>query len=622
MVNTPETMNFVLVDYKGGAAFSQCERLPHTVGMVTDLDSHLVERALDSLRAELTYREHVLADAGAKDLEDYLDAQARGHVGPTLPRLMIVIDEFASMARELPDFVTGLVNIAQRGRSLGIHLVLATQRPSGVVSPEIRANTNLRVALRMTDAGESKDVIDAPEAAHIAKSQPGRAYARLGHTSVVPFQSARVGGRRLSPSDAGRVQEPYVVRVPVADLGALPPSRPAARRREDVETDLAALVATLREAARLSDRPTPRRPWLPALPELLPLAAVEQPGAAEGGAPAAFAWALEDAPADQRQGPAVLDLDGFGHRYVIGAPGSGRSTALRTTAFAAAAALPVADLHLYAIDCGNGALAVLDELPHTGAVVQRGQSDRTGRLLARLRAELARRQQVLAAGSFANVTEQREHAGPGTALPRVLVLIDRWESFVSSYGEVDGGALVDAVQELLRDGASAGIHLLVAGDRSLLSSRMSVLTDDALVLRLTDRFDYGMVGINHKKLPEEIPPGRAFRSGSGLEVQVAVLGDDPAGRAQTAAARRLAATIRERADVAPGSGPFRVDDLPSTITLDDAYRYAGREAARPCGPCSAWAATTSRRTAWTWRTTRPRSSSPAPPAPVGPRCSP
>ncbi|WP_369374190.1 FtsK/SpoIIIE domain-containing protein [Promicromonospora sp. Populi] len=576
VVNTPETMNFVLVDYKGGAAFSQCEQLPHTVGMVTDLDSHLVERALDSLRAELTYREHILAAAGAKDLEDYLDAQSRGHVGPTLPRLMIVIDEFASMARELPDFVAGLVNIAQRGRSLGIHLILATQRPSGVISPEIRANTNLRVALRMTDKSESKDVIDANDAADIAKSQPGRAYARLGSTSLIPFQSARVGGRRLSLSDVVQVEPPFVGRVAVGDLGAPAPRRPRTKRQENVETDLAALVETLRETATLGDWPVPRRPWLPALPDLLAFSDLVQPSAQSQ-----FGWAMEDSPSDQRQGPAIIDLDEFGHRYVIGAPGSGRSTTLRTTAFAAASGMAVSDLHLYAIDCGNGALTVLNELPHTGAVVQRGQAERTKRLLTRLQAELGRRQQVLAAGNFASVTEQRELAEPGDRLPRVLLLIDRWESFMSTYGEIDSGTLVEIVQELLRDGASAGIHLLVAGDRSLMSSRMSVLTDDSLVLRLTDRFDYGMAGIDHKKLPEEIQPGRGFRSGSGLEVQVAILGDDPAGRAQTTAARQLAAGIREREDVAPGTGPFRVDDLPSTITVDAAYQYVGPEAARP-----------------------------------------
>ncbi|MFD0518504.1 FtsK/SpoIIIE domain-containing protein [Paractinoplanes durhamensis] len=155
VANRPDAMNFVLVDYKGGAAFKDCVDLPHTVGMVTDLDTHLVERALTSLTAELTHREHLLAAVGAKDLEDYVDYSTRRAVPEPIPRLLIVIDEFASMARELPDFVTGLVNIAQRGRSLGIHLILATQRPNGVVNAEIRANTNLRVALRVTDAGRA-----------------------------------------------------------------------------------------------------------------------------------------------------------------------------------------------------------------------------------------------------------------------------------------------------------------------------------------------------------------------------------------------------------------------------------------------------------------------------------
>ena len=195
IANRPDEMTFVLVDYKGGSAFADCVQLPHTVGMVTDLDPHQVERALASLSAELTRREHTLAAAGAKDIEDYQLLVDKRQARP-LPRLVIVIDEFASMVRDLPDFVTGLVNIAQRGRSLGIHLILATQRPSGVVSADIRANTNLRIALRVTDAAESADVIGAPDAASISKTTPGRAYVRLGHGSLVPFQTGRVGGRR------------------------------------------------------------------------------------------------------------------------------------------------------------------------------------------------------------------------------------------------------------------------------------------------------------------------------------------------------------------------------------------------------------------------------------------
>jgi DNA segregation ATPase FtsK/SpoIIIE, S-DNA-T family len=189
VANRPDAMNFVLVDYKGGAAFKDAVRLPHTVGMVTDLDAHLVERALTSLGAELTRREHMLAAVGAKDIDDYFEAGSRRGAEP-MPRLLIVIDEFASMVRELPDFVAGLVNIAQRGRSLGIHLILATQRPSGVVSGEIRANTNLRISLRVTDTADSGDIIGVPDAAQISASTPGRAYVRLGHACRSPSTTA------------------------------------------------------------------------------------------------------------------------------------------------------------------------------------------------------------------------------------------------------------------------------------------------------------------------------------------------------------------------------------------------------------------------------------------------
>ena len=234
VANRPDELTFVLVDYKGGSAFKDCARLPHTVGMVTDLDNHLVGRALVSLGAELRRREHLLAAPGAKDLEDYWALQRSRPDLPAIPRLVLVIDEFASMVAELPDFVDGLVSIAQRGRSLGIHLVLATQRPSGVVSADIRANTNLRISLRVTDENDSRDVIDAPDAARIQKNQPGRAFVRSGASTLMPFQSGRVGGR--SPdAEAGpkKADEPLAWAVPWAEVGLPAPDAAQERVRAD-----------------------------------------------------------------------------------------------------------------------------------------------------------------------------------------------------------------------------------------------------------------------------------------------------------------------------------------------------------------------------------------------------
>ena len=268
VANRPDAMTFVLIDYKGGSAFKDCARLPHTVGMVSDLDGHLTVRALDSLGAELKRREEMLPHAGAKDIEDYWDTR---RLRPELnlepmPRLVLVIDEFAAMVAELPDFVHGLIDIARRGRSLGVHLLLATQRPAGVVSADIRANTNLRIALRVTSSDESADVIDAPDSAYIAKSTPGRCYVRSGASNLVAVQSARIGDRR--PGTGPVAASAQVMTVPWRGLGrAMPaPAKAAGSDEETMATDLS--VSSTRSpppTARPASARSAGRGWSPCL---------------------------------------------------------------------------------------------------------------------------------------------------------------------------------------------------------------------------------------------------------------------------------------------------------------------------------------------------------------------
>ncbi|MCU1599580.1 MAG: putative cell division-related protein, partial [Frankiales bacterium] len=533
VANRPDAMSFVLIDYKGGAAFKDCARLPHTVGMVTDLDGHLVERALASLTAELTARELQLAAAGAKDIEDLWDG------GGSLARLVIVIDEFASLAEELPDFVRGLVGIAQRGRSLGVHLVLATQRPSGVVSPEIRANTNLRIALRVTEAAESLDVLDAPDAASVPRSLPGRAFARTGHSTLFPFQAARVGGRRPGLVDAAL----HVLEVPWSALGRPLPAAPLEETPDDA-TDLHALVEAVRAASEGVE--LPRRPWLEALPVALPVPAAS---------PLVLPFGVEDHPGTQSQRTAALDLVHGGHLLVAGAARSGRTTLLRALAASLAAATSADDVHLYALDCGGGSLLELEALPHTGAVVTRSQPDRAERLLARLSAEVTRRQELLAAAGWSDLAEQR--AGSASPLPYLLLMVDRWEGF-TAFEEHDTGRLPDALLRLVRDGLSVGLRVVVTGDRTALIGKLSQAVEDTVVLRLAERSDYSLAGLSPRSLPEVIGDGRGFRG--GVELQVGLLCEDPPGTAQGAALAAAAA-----AAVAGVCRPFRVDVLPTRL---------------------------------------------------------
>ncbi|MFJ3778868.1 FtsK/SpoIIIE domain-containing protein [Streptomyces sp. NPDC090075] len=579
VVNRPDEMTFVLVDYKGGSAFAECADLPHTVGLVTDLDTRLVERALVSLGAELRRRETQLAQASAKDIEDYLDKRARGgNVLPPLPRLLLVIDEFASMARELPEFISGLVNIAQRGRSLGIHLVLATQRPGGAVTPDIRANTNLRIALRTTDTSESRDIIDAPDSGDISPANPGRAYARLGPSALLPFQAGRVGGRR--PGGQAAEGTEVAVRAEPVTWQNLGGPLPAARSRggsggarTEAVTDLAVLAGAVAQASRLADVPRQPSPWLPPLPGLLPWTPppAPKPAAEREAALPAVEYGLVDLPAQQTRVPLVLDLDRAGHLHIVGSPRSGRSQTLRTLAAALGQAHGADDVNLYGIDCGNGALNALTALPHCGAVVDRNQIERLGRLLDRLGAELTARQSILGTRGTADLTELRRAQPAEERLAHIVLMVDRFEVFEREFTAYDNGSYMERMIRLLRDGAGVGIHVVLAGDRVLGSSRFSGTTEDKIVLRLNDRQDYSSVGIPSKSAPTDPAPGRGIRTQDLSEAQIAVLGEDLAGSAQAGILVTLGQELTEREAAVPAARrPIRLDVLPDRIAYADA----------------------------------------------------
>ena len=565
--NRPDEFNFVLIDYKGGAAFKDCQHLPHTVGMVTDLDGHLTTRALDSLGAELRRREHQLADADAKDIEDYI--AGRKPDDEPMPRLLIVIDEFAALVAELPDFVTGLVDVARRGRSLGVHLILATQRPAGVVNAEIKSNTNLRIALRVTDGNDSDDVIESPAAARISKSFPGRAYARLGHSSLTPFQSARVGGRPRGTEAEELASQAFGWRdLPHAG------HRPVVEEVEDdvsTPTDLATLVGAIQSANDLIGLEPMRKPWLPPLPEQLSLDSLEL-AEPEDGVVAPIPLGRSDVPHRQLQVDELWDLEGAGHLMIAGQSRSGRSSALRLVAGAIARQCSPADVHLYGLDAGNNALLPLVSLPHVGAVVTRTQVDRVYRLLDFLQKELARRQQALAEQGFADIGEQRRSTGPDDRLPYLVVLLDRLEGYTAAFESVDGGILVDRITGLLQEGAGVGIRFVIAADRSGVLGRISTLVEDRIMLSMSDPSDFSAIGLGNRDVPSAMPPGRAFRGGERpREMQWALLDATGIGTDQVRALHEIGRVSHERfADLPRSRRPQRIDELPASLGLAEA----------------------------------------------------
>lgn len=545
--SAPQDLAFVLIDYKGGAAFYGCENLPHTLGLVTDLDGHLTARALTSLQAELRNREGAFARAGVADLEDYRTSpEAALH---PLPRLVLVVDEFASLAEELPNFLSGLIGVAQRGRSLGLHLVLATQRPAGVVSPEIKANMSLRIALRVTDSAESSDVIASGAAAWISKKHPGRAFAQIAG-ELVEFQTARVAVP-VAPADEVRVTE----------LGFWnEPPQPAAIS-EGAADDQSALCAAIKVAAGLQHGPMPLRPWLPPLPAQISSAQL----GTQDRKSHEVAFGLVDDPAQQRQQPAVHDLVQGGSIGFIGGARSGRTTALRTILGQAAGQLPPHRLNLYVIDCAAQSFGALVELPHCGAVVGRDDPPNVARLVSRLLDELADRQRQLAAHGMGSLEEAYED---GLFLPSVLLAIDGWEALTALSDELDGGRTADSVIQLIRDGAAVGFSVLVTGDRATLGLRIGPALRRKFILPMTDRADYQLAGLSRTNLPARLSAGQAFGAEDGLEARLAILGPDRSPAAQWQELHRIA--LPAPSGTRRWTGPsVRILPLPSSVRYLD-----------------------------------------------------
>ncbi|QYN35495.1 FHA domain-containing protein [Pseudonocardia sp. DSM 110487] len=560
--NPPTGLNFLFLDYKGGATFKDLDSLPHVVGSVTNLNTRLAARALSSLRAELNRRQAQLAAAGAEDLADYRRRAAADPGLPPFPRLVVVADELAELKEQLQSLVDGLVNVARVGRSLGVHLILATQKAAGVVDGQIRANTDLRVCLRVKETGDSQDVIDTPEAAYLPSAYPGRALLVRGSGPAQLLQTARVTAPRRSAS--GTVRRAVAMRW--FDVAAPPP--PADGATDELTTDLNVLVDAVRAAAHAEGLAPPYRPWLPPLPTTLALDTLP---------PTRFAipLGLWDRPQDQRQDVLEVPL-GSGHLAIVGSGRSGRTTALRAVAVGLARAAGPAELHLHVVD-GFGGLAGLDALPHTGVVVGPDDAERLERLLTRLAATMRDRRRDLSRLGATSVAELWSRNAPD-APPHIVLLVDGWDGLVES----TDGAAQTAMLDLLSGGPAAGITVCLAGDERILKSRLLARLTHRLCLRLNNPTDATLLGLQVRNLPEDLPPGRALWADDGEQVQVPLLTTDPSGPAQAAALADVAARLRAGAEQPdPTRAPMRLDRLPEQITLAEATRLGTQPTTGP-----------------------------------------
>ncbi len=555
----PDRVGFLLVDYKGGAAFKDAMRLPHCVGVVTDLDEHLTRRVLQALDAEIRRREELLSDAGARDLTELRHSAPESAPGD----LVIVVDEFATLAKEIPEFVEGVVDIAARGRSLGLRLVLATQRPAGVINDRIRANVGVRIALRVNDESDSNDVIESREAAHIPRTLPGRAFLKV-HRDLEEFQSAFVGGP---------VRDDAAAAIEVDDLWSAAATAPRWSGASET-TLLEAVVSACDKVMRLGRWATPHVPWLPAMPPMVTLGELsEKAGRLRAGS---VPLALADLPQQQAQRVVALDLEQHQNLLVFGTSRSGKTTVLRTIAAGLMASLGPDELHLYGLDFGGHGLHVLTGAAQCCGVVGPDEPGRIARLLRRVGSVVDTRKRAMATAGVTDFSElARRTIGP---MPRLVVLLDGYAGATAALERLDGGRLLERLERLIPDGPSVGVHFVITADRraAVPSALTSVITT-RLVLRMAERDDYTLLGVESALARHaRLGPGRGFIQGS-TEVQVGVLASADATQEHAALAQLGERTVQHWPVPAPPLGR-----MPGEVLLES-LPTAEHGFVLPCG---------------------------------------
>ncbi|MET9803688.1 type VII secretion protein EccCa [Streptomyces sp. NPDC006368] len=524
VTHSSETLNFVLADFKGGATFAGMSQMPHVAAVITNLadDLTLVDRMGDAIRGELQRRQELLRSAGNyANIHDYEKARAAGAPLEPLASLVLVIDEFSELLTAKPDFIDMFIQIGRIGRSLGVHLLLASQRLEEGKLRGLDTYLSYRIGLRTFSAAESRTAIGVPDAYHLP-SVPGSGYLKFGTEEMTRFKAAyvsgtyRTGGPRLSADQLPIERRPAVfTATPVPVVYAAPDPAHLASSRGEEDDALADTVLDV-IVRRLEGQGVPaHQVWLPPLDQaptldhLLPgLAPTAERGltATEYTRPGGLTvpLGLIDKPFEQRREVLYRDFSGAaGHMMVVGGPQSGKSTLMRTLISAFALTHTPREVQFYALDFGGGGMAALADLPHVGGVASRLDPERVRRTVAEVMGVLNRREEFFRSNGIDSIsTYRRKRAAgelPGEAWGDVFLVIDGWGQFKNDYDMLE-----PVVSDIAARGLGYGIHVVVTAARYM---EVRAALKDQMLGRLELRLGDVMDSEFDRKVAANVPPG-------------------------------------------------------------------------------------------------------------------
>lgn len=580
----PEALNLVLVDFKGGATFLGMERIAHVAAVITNLADELamVDRMKDALEGEMNRRQELLRTAGNfANVGDYEKARAAGAPLDPLPALFIVVDEFSELLAQQPEFADLFAAIGRLGRSLHMHLLLASQRLDEGRLRGVDSHLSYRIGLKTFSANESRSVLGVPDAYHLP-SVPGAGYLKTDSADIQRFSAAYVSGpyesgrtsRRPRTTTVAGASGPrvFTARAVVSAPAAPVPVPEVESTPEESAGGGRSVLATVVERLLGHGRPA-HEVWLPPLDESAPLNLLMSRTVLTGEVPrhASLRTAVGtvDRPFDQRRDPLVVDLSGAaGNVVVVGGPQSGKSTLLRSLIMSMALTHTAEQVQFYCLDFGGGTLSGIAGLPHVGSVAGRLDADRVRRTVAEMMSLLRRRERMFAEGgieSMGQLRRMRADGAPGTAADPhgdVFLVVDGWPSVRQDFEPLEQAIGIIAAQ-----GLSYGVHVVISAPRwGDVRPAMRDLLGTRLELRLGDPSD-SEYGRKRAALVPEGRPGRGIDR-DGLHILAALPRVDGSSEA-TDLPEAVASAVSAIAAATPGRSAPPVRMLPDMIERTD-----------------------------------------------------
>ncbi len=550
----PDEVAFILIDYKGGGMAQSFEGLPHVSGVITNLGGNATNRALLSINAEIKHRQKLFNDFKVKHIDAYIELYRNGEATEPMPHLLIIADEFAELKKEQPEFVRSLVSAARVGRSLGVNLILATQKPSGVVDDEIWSNTRFRLCLRVADKSDSNEMIKRPDAAYITGT--GRGYFQVGSDEIFEeFQSGWSGAAYEPDVPFSDEKNAKVELINLIGKNGVPKKKDKNKKSDNIQkhTQLDAIVEYAAQIAHEHNIPNVRQIWLPALEKKIYLRqlANEKPEGFSLRLPIGIA----DNPEIQSQYTAYVDFLSDGNLLVCGSAGSGKTTLLQTIIYGAVTQYKPSDVNIYILDFSSRTMAVFSSMPHIGSVCFDGEDEKLNDTFEFFSSELVERKKKFAGMGIGSYKEYVQHASD---CPALLLVIDNFVAFYENYDKYD-----DDLAVLTREGASYGIYVVITANNSGdLRSRLRQNFVTGIALQMADRFEYeAVVGDHTEIVPEGKTAGRGLIKAPGcVEFQVALPVEETDGLSQAQSIKKALAGVSVDSTAKAAKKPGQVLD--------------------------------------------------------------